>query len=301
MRFAEIFEKGRAQRRPVISFEVYPPRDANAREALERALPRLVELAPDFFTVTHGALGSERGRTLETVSYIRQNFPVETACHLTCVGVSRAELAEAIEQIAAAGVHNIVALRGDAPKGDAASGFQPAADGFCYANELVEHIRQIQRERDVAPFGIAVAGYPEKHPEALSGEADLLNLKRKVDAGADVVITQLFYDNADFFRFVAAAREAGIRAPIVPGLMPITSVRQIRIITEKCGARIPAELSRRMDEAGDDAERAMEVGVAHTIAQVESLIAAGAPGVHFYVMNRSAHMERIINGLSLKK
>lgn len=296
MRFAEIYRQGR----PVISFEVYPPRDENAREALQRALPRLVGLGPDFFTVTHGALGSERGRTLETVGYIRRTFGMETACHLTCVGASRAELAEAIEQIGAEGVQNIVALRGDAPKGDAAKGFKTADDGFRFASELVKHIRRLERTRGIGPFGIAVAGYPEKHPEAPSAEADLANLKRKVDAGADVVVTQLFYDNADFFKFVAAAREAGIGVPIVPGLMPITSVRQIRTITEKCGARIPVELSRRMDEAGDDVERAMQVGVEHTIAQVEGLLAAGAPGVHFYVMNRSAHMERIIGGLSLK-
>lgn len=293
MRFAEIYRQGR----PKISFEVYPPRDENAREALQRALPRLVDLKPDFFTVTHGALGSERGRTLETVGYIRGTFGVETACHLTCVGASRAELAEAIVRIGAEGVQNIVALRGDPPKGDAANAFKPAADGFRFASELVKHIRDIEHKREAGPFGIAVAGYPEKHPEAGTLDVDLINLANKVNAGADVVITQLFYDNKDFFEFVDKARRAGIRVPIVPGLMPITSVRQIRTITEKCGARIPAALSRRMDEAGDDAERAMQVGVEHTIAQVEGLLAAGAPGVHFYVMNRSAHMERIVGGL----
>lgn len=297
MGLAEIYRQGR----PVISFEVFPPRDEAAREALYRTLPRLVELGPDFFTVTHGALGSERGRTLETVGYIQEECGIEAACHLTCVGASRAELADAIRQIAARGVRNIVALRGDPPKGEAARGFTPAADGFRFASELVHYIRELERAEGIGPFGVAVAGYPEKHPEAASLEADLLHLRGKVDAGADVVVTQLFYDNADYFKFVDKARQAGIAVPIVPGLMPITSVRQIRTITERCGARIPEELSRRMDEAGDDAERAMQVGVDHTIAQVKALLAGGAPGVHFYVMNRSVHMERIVGGLSLKK
>ncbi|MCE5231551.1 methylenetetrahydrofolate reductase [NAD(P)H] [bacterium] len=297
MRFKDIYRQGR----PAISFEVFPPRDDAAREALTRALPSLVALAPDFFTVTHGALGSERGRTIETVDYIRRTFGVDAACHLTCVGASRAELADAIEAIAAEGIHNIVALRGDAPKGEAADGFKPAADGFSNANQLVEHIRLIQGERGLEPFGIAVAGYPEKHPEAPTIQIDIANLKRKVDAGADAVITQLFYDNADFFRFVAAARDAGITVPIVPGLMPITSTRQIRVITERCGSRIPEELGRKMDEVGDDAGRAMEVGIEHTIAQATELLARGVPGIHFYVMNRSVHMERIMGGLSLKR
>ncbi|MEN6627242.1 MAG: methylenetetrahydrofolate reductase [NAD(P)H] [Candidatus Sumerlaeia bacterium] len=296
MRLSQIY----SQKRPVISFEVFPPRDDAAREALERVLPKLVELGPDFMTVTHGALGSERGRTLETVLHIIREFGIDAACHLTCVGVSRAELADAIAQMAAEGIHNIVALRGDPPKGDAAAGFVPAADGLGHANELVEHIHRVVRERGLEPFGIAVAGYPEKHPEAATLAEDILNLKRKVDAGADSVVTQLFYDNADYFKFVKAAREAGVAVPIVPGLMPITSTRQIRTITERCGARIPEGLGRRMDEAGDDADRAMEVGIAHTIAQATELLAGGAPGIHFYVMNRAAHMERIMGGLSLR-
>ncbi len=284
--------------RPAISFEVYPPRDAAAREQLGRVLPRLAELEPDFFTVTYGAFGSERNQTHETVRLARELTGRPVACHLTCLGLPVAEIDALVERLDAEGVHNLIALRGDLPREfDPAA---PPAGELRYANELVAHLRRLERERGLGPFGIAVGGYPEKHLEAPSFEVDLANLSRKVQAGADVILTQLFYDNADYFRFVAAARAAGITVPIVPGLMPITSARQIRVITERCGARLPEALGRRLDAAGDDPARVQEIGIEHCLAQAAELLEAGAPGLHFYVMNRAAHMERIMRALAVR-
>ena len=282
---------------PAISFEVFPPKNAEAEVSLRSVLPRLTALRPDFMTVTYGALGSERTRTIETVCHIQDTYGIPTACHLTCVGSSRAEIDTILTRAAECSIRNIVALRGDPPKGDAAVGFVPPADGFAYASQLVAHIRDFER-RHGARFGIAVAGYPEKHIEAASLEADLANLRHKVDAGADIVITQLFYDNARYFDFVVAARAAGITVPIVPGLMPITSSRQIKTITERCGASLPADLAARLASAGDDAQAALAIGVDHCATQAAGLLAAGAPGIHFYVMNRSAHMEQILDRLA---
>ncbi len=244
-------------------------------------------------TVTYGAFGSKRGRTLEIALLIKNRYAMPTACHLTCVASSRFEMDQRIHEIRRTGIRNIVALRGDPPKGHAA--FIRAPDGFAHASELVAHIRRREAEEGLEPLGIAVAGYPEKHVEAPDLASDLVRLKDKVEAGADCVITQLFYDNEHYFRFVAAARQAGITVPIVPGLLPILSAKQIVRITSLCGARLPPDLQAELERAGDDIRQAEEIGVRRCCAQATELIKSGAPGIHFYVLNKSSHMVRIMN------
>ncbi len=283
MRFPAYFAPGKA---PVLSFEIYPPKTEKAMRDLDDALPRLVALKPTFITVTYGALGSTRERTLDVVERIRREYAVETASHITCVGASRGDVDRILERLRAASIENVVALRGDPPRGESA--FVPVEGGFAHANELVEHIR------GRGGFGIAVAGYPEKHVEAPDFETDLRNLKRKVEAGADCVITQLFFDNAHYFRFVERARELGIRVPIVPGILPAQSLGQVRRMTSLCGATIPPRLERALETAAPD-EKAMEdVGVRWATEQCLELIERGAPGLHFFVLNRAGQMERIL-------
>lgn len=292
MRFPEYFRDGK---RPIISFEIFPPKTDKAMQTLLEELPQLVSLCPDYITVTYGAMGSTQERTLEIASLIKNRYGMETACHLTCVGTSRIELDEILEGIFSAGIRNIVALRGDPPTGEKT--FTPAPEGYSHANELVEHIRRFERQRGREYSGIAVAGYPEKHLEAPSMEADIANLKRKVEAGGDIIITQLFFDNALFFDFVERVRAAGITAPIIPGLMPILSVKQIQRITLMCGSSIPQDLQRELAAAADDDEKANEIGMRQCIRQAQSLIRWGAPGIHFYVLNKSACIQRIIKAL----
>ena len=296
MKFTDYFSH---RTNPVISFEVFPPKTEAAMSNLRRILPDLVALSPSFMTVTYGALGSTRQRTLEIAGMIRNEFGLESACHLTCVGSSRGDIDRLLTDIRHMGIENIVALRGDPPQGEFQ--FSPPPDGYTHANELVSHIRRFEsraRQRDgFTGFGIAVAGYPEKHVEAPDAATDLRNLKRKVDAGADIVVTQLLYDNADYFRFVDSARAIGITQPIVPGLLPILSVKQIRRITSLCGSRIPVELMTRLEAAGDDDARAEEIGVRQCIEQATELLRHGVPGIHFYVLNKATHMQRIMQGL----
>jgi methylenetetrahydrofolate reductase (NADPH) len=292
MRFPEYFKDGR---RPIISFEIFPPKTDKAMEALRRVLPELIELGPDYITVTYGAMGSTRDQTLEIASLIKNYYGMESASHLTCVGASRTEIDEILKRISAAGIQNIVALRGDPPKGEGT--FVPPPDGYSHAYQLVEHIRRFEKERGQEPFGIAVAGYPEKHLEAPSMEVDIANLKRKVEAGADIIITQLFFDNTFFFNFVQKVRAAGITVPIIPGLMPILSTKQIKRITSMCGSTIPLELQEELDSAIDDDEKASEIGVRQCIRQAKELLERGVPGIHFYVLNKSDHMRKIMEAL----
>ncbi len=283
------------EKQPVVSFEVFPPKTEAAEQNLYRVLPELIALRPDFMTVTYGAMGSTRERTVEIAAFIKREYGLETACHLTCVGSSRAELVTIVEEIYANGIRNIVALRGDPPRGETT--FTPPKDGLAHANELVTLIRELQRQRGWEQLGIAVAGYPEKHQEAPDMETDIRYLKQKVDAGADVVITQLFFDNQDFFTFRELAVAAGVRVPIVPGLLPIVSAKQIKRIASLCGARIPEALARQLDAAEGDDAAAEAIGVRQCIEQARELLEAGVPGIHFYVLNRSSHMKQIIAAL----
>ena len=279
--------------RPVISFELFPPKTDAAMENLRQIMPDLVRLRPDYFTVTYGALGSTQERTLEIATLIQREYNLPAACHLTCVGASRAQLDGILDHFQSSGIRNIVALRGDPPKGE--TEFVAPKDGYGNANHLVDHIRAREKAGKIGPMGVAVAGYPEKHIEAPDLKTDLENLKRKVDAGADIVVTQLFYDNRHYFSFVQAARDLGITVPIVPGLLPILSAKQVLRITSLCGSCLPPELMRELESAGDDSAKSEEIGVRRCIAQATELIEKGAPGIHFYVLNKSSHMMKIMD------
>jgi methylenetetrahydrofolate reductase (NADPH) len=266
-------------RRFTLSFELFPPKTAAGEASLYENVQQLMAFAPDVITCTYGAGGSTRDKTLEIVQQVRQRFGVRVASHLTCVGSTVEQLRDYLREASARGVENIVALRGDPPKGETA--FQPVDGGLRFASELVALVR-----REFPAFGMAVAGYPETHQEAASAQADLENLKRKVEAGGHCVITQLFYNNADFFRFRQRCQEIGIRVPIVPGILPVTNLAQIQRITSLCKACLPddfvAELSQK-----DDPEWQFAVGVRQAARQVQELIDAGVPGIHFYVLNKS--------------
>lgn len=270
-----------------LSFELFPPKTPRGEETLFEHLAELVRIGPSYITCTYGAGGSTREKTLEIVGRVRDEFECPVASHLTCVGSTVEELRGYLRTASERGVENIVALRGDPPRGE--TSFKPVDGGLRYANELVALIHG-----EFPAFGVAVAGYPEKHQEAPSPEIDLENLKRKVDAGADIVITQLFYDNDDFFRFRDKYEAAGIRAPLVPGLLPVTNFAQIQRITSLCGARLPDDFMTALSaqEGSDDGQ--FQVGVEFATRQAQELIDAGAPGIHFYVLNKSQATAQVL-------
>lgn len=285
MSLAKYFEPGRL----ALSYELFPPKTAKGEENLYANVQQLMEFSPDFVTCTYGAGGSTQDKTLEIVSEVQRRFEVPVASHLTVVGSTVDQLREYLRRAQLAGVAYIVALRGDPPQGE--NEFVPTAGGLRYANELVTLIRD-----EFPDFGVLVAGYPETHREAPSPETDLENLKRKVDAGADVVVTQLFYDNEDYFRFRDRCLERGIEVPIVPGILPITSLPQVERIAALCGSRLPRRLVERLRER-DDAAWHFEVGVEWAIKQTRGLIEVGVPGLHFYVLNQSPATLRILREL----
>lgn len=277
-----------------LSFELFPPKSEAGETELFRQVEELVALRPDFITCTYGAGGSTRAKTLDIVDRVRRQFTMPTASHLTCVGATVDELREYLGEAGRRGVANIVALRGDPPKGE--TEFRAVAGGLRYANELVALIRA-----EFPQFGVAVAGYPEKHQEAPSLDVDLANLKRKVDAGADVVLTQLFYRNADFFEFRARCERADIRTPIVPGVLPVTNLAQIKRITSLCGSKLPADFVAKLEACGDAADAQFEIGVEFAVAQVQELVDAGVPGLHFYVLNKSQATGRVLRAVRLSR
>lgn len=262
-----------------VSYELFPPKTRWGERALMQNVAQLMSLSPSFITCTYGAGGSSQQKTLDILQQVRQHFSVPVASHLTLVGRSVDQLRDYLRQASDIGVNYVVALRGDPPRGS--NQFAVTSGGLRYANELVQMIRD-----EFPQFGIAVAGYPEVHQEAPSAEVDLGNLKRKVDAGADVVITQLFFHNQDFYRFRDRCWSAGIEVPIVPGIMPITDFKQIKKITSLCGSKLPGPLLDQLS-VDDDPTRQFQVGVDHAIGQVMDLIDQEIPGIHFYVLNRS--------------
>ncbi len=296
MRFQDYFKPKDTKK--VISFEIFPPKTHKGMQNLRSELiPELVDLAPDYITVTYGAMGTTRDNTVEIAALIKKDYRMESACHLTCVGSTKQMLDEMLKRIYDAGISNIVAIRGDPPGGR--DSFTPEAEGYSYGNELVEHIRGFENRLNISNhFGIAVAGYPEGHIDAPDLDTDVTNLKRKVESGANIVITQLFFDNTYYFEFVDRVRKAGIDVPILPGLMPILSTRQIERITSMCGSTIPKELKTKLHGALDDDNKAREIGIAQCITQAKELLEQGAPGIHFYVLNKCDHMKRILNELS---
>lgn len=287
MRIADAYGPGKFG----LSFELFPPKTEAGEAALWRNLDELMAFSPSFVTCTYGAGGTTRAKTLDIVSHVRLRYGCPVASHLTCVGSTVDDLRAYLGDARSRGVENIVALRGDPPKGE--ESFRPVEGGLRYANELVSLIR-----REFGGFGIAVAGYPETHQEAASAEADLENLKRKVDSGGDVVITQLFYDNGDYLRYRDRCESAGIRVAIVPGILPITNFAQVQRITSLCKARLPETLCAALAGCGDDEESQFGIGVEHATRQVQELIDAGAPGMHFYVLNKSSATMRVLQAVT---
>jgi methylenetetrahydrofolate reductase (NADPH) len=274
---------------PVFSFEFFPPKDAEGVERLFETIAELRPYEPGYVSVTYGAGGGTRRLTVELVRRIKHEVGIEAMAHLTCVGATRQELGAVLAELSASGIENVIALRGDPPRGE--TRFVKTEGGLEHASELVALIRA---RHDLC---IAAACYPENHVEALDAESDLRFLKAKVDAGADFLITQLFFDNADYFRFVERARAAGIDVPIVAGIMPITNLSQIKRFTALCGARIPAALLASLEACGADADAVRAIGVEHATAQCRDLIARGAPGVHFYTLNRSLATRHVLDRL----
>lgn len=276
---------------PLRSLEFFPPKDNAGVEALRQTAATLKRIAPDFVSVTYGAGGSTRERTAQVSRLLREEIGFTVMPHLTCVGHSRFELNDVADQLHAGGYRNIMTLRGDPPKGDTA--FKPTADGLRYASELVALLKT--RHPD---FCLGVGGYPEKHPEAPSLDVDLDNLKRKIDAGADFITTQLFFDNAVYYRFVDQCRARGIHVPIVPGIMPVLSLKQIKRFTEMCGASLPATLIKRLEAAGEHPEVVEALGIEWALSQIRELLARGAPGYHLYILNRAKSGLALAAGLA---
>jgi methylenetetrahydrofolate reductase (NADPH) len=288
MHLSQAYQNGRFG----LSFELFPPKSTAGEDEMYRHVDQLMAFRPDFVTCTYGAGGSTRDKTLSIVDQVKRKFGCGTASHLTCVGSTVDELRTYLQDATTRGCDNIVALRGDPPKGEAS--FKPVDGGLSFANELVQIIR-----REFPQFGIAVAGYPETHREAASPQADLENLKRKVDSGGDVVITQLFYDNADFFRFRDRCAELGIRVPIIPGILPVTNLAQIQRITSLCGAKLPENFIAALQSHGEDVEGQFQTGVDFATRQVQELLQNNIPGIHFYVLNKSPATASVLRAVNL--
>jgi methylenetetrahydrofolate reductase (NADPH) len=277
------------EQRPVFSFEFFPPKTDEGQAVLETALSELKEDQPEYVSVTYGAGGTTRNRTLEITKWLKQDLGIEAMAHLSCVGESKQRVAEILEELADAGIENVLALRGDPPRGE--TEWQPHPEGLHYSVELIELIRSR------FDMSVGAACFPEVHPEAPDLDTDLHYAKQKVEAGASFLITQLFFDNELYFEFVEAARSAGIGVPIIPGIMPVTNLNQIKTITGMCGATIPAELERELDGRAGDPEAVAELGVAYATLQCSDLLARGAPGIHFYTLNRSPATRAILAAL----
>jgi methylenetetrahydrofolate reductase (NADPH) len=289
MRIDQILAAGR----PVFSFEFFPPKTEAGERNLYAALSELRTLDPSFVSVTYGAGGSTREKTIEIVKQIREQYELEAMAHFTCVGATVPELRATLDEMQHAGIDNVLALRGDPPAGQ--EQWIKTDGGLEYSRELVELIG------NGYPFAIGAACFPETHIHAESPQADLEYLAEKVAAGVDFLITQLFFDNAAYFDFVARARAMGVEVPIIPGVMPITHVGQIERMASMCGASIPDALRRELHARGEDAEAVLDFGVAYATLQCAELLAGGAPGIHFYTLNRSPATRAILSALKLSK
>jgi len=275
---------------PCFSFEFFPPKTDEGQRALEGALGELKKDNPDYVSVTYGAAGSTRDRTVEVTKWIKEDLGVEAMAHLSCVGEPVDRLREILDEVAAAGVENVLALRGDPPRGEV--DWRPHPEGLESSVELIELIRARY------DFCIGATCFPEVHPEAPDLEYDLRYTKRKVDAGASFLITQLFFENEDYFRFVERAREFGIDVPIIAGIMPITNFEQVKRFTTMCGASIPAALFEQLEARQQEGDEAVtELGVAYATLQCADLLERGAPGIHFYTLNKSPATRAILSAL----
>jgi methylenetetrahydrofolate reductase (NADPH) len=285
MRIDQILE----EHRPVFSFEFFPPKTPEGEENLRGALDDLKDDQPAFVSVTYGAGGTTRDKTVDIVKSIKQDHGIEAMAHFSLVGQSVDGLRRQLDEIAEAGIENVLALRGDPPQGETEWIAHP--DGLHYSVELIE---MIKAEYD---FCVGAACFPEVHPDATSAEEDLRYLKRKVDAGASFLITQLFFDNRDYFNFVDEARAVGIEVPIIPGIWPVTNYTQIKRIAELCKSRFPERFERELGERKDDLHAVTDLGVAYAALQCVELLARGAPGIHFYTLNKSPATRAILAAL----
>ena len=286
MRIRDIYAPGKFG----LSFEIFPPKTPEGDGVLWENVARLAAFKPAFISCTYGAGGSTRTRTVELCQEIQNRFGVAATAHFTCLGGTLAELRDWLAYARSHGISNIMALRGDPPAGQ--SQFQQVTGGLEHANELVELIKS-----EFPEFGIGVAGYPEKHPEASSLNVDLVNLQRKVAAGGEAVFTQLFFDNESFLRFRDRCEKLGIKVPLIPGIMPVLNFAQIKRITAMCGAGLPPGLANRLEAAQDDKDAQFKIGVDFAIGQCQDLVDRGIPGIHFYVLNRSQACEAILGAL----
>jgi methylenetetrahydrofolate reductase (NADPH) len=278
---------------PAFSFEFFPPKTDVGERNLYEALGELKELQPSFVSVTYGAGGSDRERTIEIVKRIKEEHGLEAMAHFTCVGATVPELRDTLDEMLGAGIENVLALRGDPPAGEEA--WTKTDGGFEYSRELVELIAADY------PFAVGAACFPETHIHATSAEDDLAHLVEKVDAGVDFLITQMFFDNDFYFDFAERARAAGVSVPIIPGIMPITRVGQVERMAQMCGSTIPDGLRDELHARGEDAEAVLDFGVAYATLQCQELLARGAPGVHFYTLNRSPATRAIVSALKLAR
>ncbi len=279
-----------AEQRPVFSFEFFPPKTDDGQTMLEQTLAVLKHDDPQYVSVTYGAGGTTRERTVEITKWIKDGLGVEAMAHLSCVGEPTDRVAEILTELEAAGIENVLALRGDPPRGE--TEWKPHPGGLHYSTELIKLIRE--RHPDMC---VGAACFPEVHPEAPDRDTDLRYAREKVEAGAGFLVTQLFLDNEIYFEFVEAARDAGIGVPIIPGIMPITNYGQIHRFTDMCGATIPDDLERQLNGRADDPEAVAELGVAYATLQCSDLLARGAPGIHFYTLNRSPATRAILAAL----
>ena len=278
-----------------LSFELFPPKTAESEAMLWQTVDELMGFEPALITCTYGAGGSTQTKTLEVLDGVLSRYPtVAVASHLTCVGRTTDQLREYLREAQQRGVTSIVALRGDPPQGETA--FTPVANGLHYAVELVALIKQ-----EFPEFRILVAGYPETHQEAVSPEADLEHLKEKCNAGGGTIVTQLFYDNTDFFQFRDRCSSIGITEPIIPGLMPVTNFKQIQRIATLCKARLPHSFTQALENAGDDVDAQFEAGVDYASKQAEELLSEGVPGMHLYVLNKSPAAVRVLEQIGMTR
>jgi methylenetetrahydrofolate reductase (NADPH) len=292
MRITDMIRFAAERGEPVFSFEFFPPRNDAGVAALFESLQSLRPLGPSYVSVTWGAGGSTRGRTLEMVTRIKRETEIEAMAHLTCVGVSKLE--EQLAVICDAGITNVLALRGDPPRGQRE--FIAHPEGLSHASDLVALAREVSEKRGVR-LCVGGACYPEGHPETRDLSRDLRNCKTKVDAGAEFLITQLFFNNRKYFDFLGRARAGGIEVPILPGIMPITNVEQIQRFTAMCGAQVPHGLDAALRSRRDDHESALQLGVAFAALQCADLLRQGAPGIHFYTLNKSSATRAILAAL----